>query len=205
MSEEAAEYICKHVYGYDSDTVLAALLTMIDGGKLPELRRAGYGYEDSLLIWAVCELEDRFLNRRKETMKIMLDEGAYMPERAHATDAGLDLKTPNDIIIPPGGSCVVCTGVHVEIPAGCVGMLKSKSGLNVYQDITSEGVIDEGYTGGIAVKLYNNSRYMSREFKAGDKITQLVILPVVIPGEVEVVDEFATTERGDNGFGSSGL
>lgn len=202
MSEEVAEYICKHLYGYDEDAILTAILTVIDSGKLPELRR--HGYEDSLLIWLACELEDKFLNRRSKTMKIMLDGGAYMPERAHATDAGLDLKAPLDISIPPGGSCIVDTGVHVEIPAGCVGMLKSKSGLNVYQDITSEGVIDEGYTGSIMVKLYNNNRFWHRDLKAGNKITQLVILPVVIPDEIEIVDSFEETERGDNGFGSSG-
>lgn len=202
MSSEEAEHICKHLHEYDEDTVLTAILTEIDNGKLPEMRKCGY--VDTLLIWAACELESLLLNRRKETMKIMLDEGAYMPERAHATDAGIDLKTPISVSIPPGGSVIIDTGVHVEIPVGCVGMLKSKSGLNVKQDITSEGVIDEGYTGSIVVKLYNNDNFCGRELKAGDKITQLVILPVVIPDEIKVVTEFATTERGDNGFGSSG-
>ena len=89
-------------------------------------------------------------------MKIKLDPGAYMPERAHVLDAGLDLRTPVDVVIPAGGSAVVDTGVHVAIPMGYVGMLKSKSGLNIKNGITSEGVIDAGYTGAIVAKLYNN-------------------------------------------------
>lgn len=81
-------------------------------------------------------------------------------------------------------------------------MLKSKSGLNVNHDITSEGVIDEGYTGSICIKLYNHggARY---HVKAGDKISQLVILPVLHP-ELELVDALDETERGDNGFGRTG-
>ena len=68
--------------------------------------------------------------------------------------------------------------------------------------ITSEGVIDSGYTGSITVKRYNHSDY-PYGFKAGDKITQLVILPIETP-ELELTDWFEDTDRGDNGFGSSG-
>lgn len=137
-------------------------------------------------------------------MKIMLDRGAYMPHRAHAADAGLDLfcMDGEDRIIPAKGSATFNTGVHVELPPNTVGFLKSKSGLNVHYGITSEGVIDVGYTGAIRVKLYNNS---NRSFivAAGDKISQLVILPILTP-ELELVNAFAETERGDNGFGSTG-
>ena len=89
-------------------------------------------------------------------MKIVLDEKALMPERAHETDAGLDLKSPITVLIPKGGSEAIDTGVHIELPSGTVGMLKSKSGLNVKYGIQSEGVVDEGYTGSICVKLYNH-------------------------------------------------
>jgi dUTP pyrophosphatase len=82
-------------------------------------------------------------------------------------------------------------------------MLKSKSGLNVKHGITSEGVIDVGYTGSIAVKLYNNSD-KAYGFKAGDKISQLVIMPILTPS-FEQVEEFEETERGNNGFGSTGV
>ena len=136
-------------------------------------------------------------------MKIILDEGAFMPERGHATDAGLDLKSPVNKAIPPYGSAVIDTGVHVQLPAGTVGMLKSKSGLNVKHGITSEGVIDEGYTGSIVVKLYNKSKDYYTVYR-GDKITQLVILPVIIPDALSVVDKFDDTDRGAAGFGSTG-
>lgn len=81
-------------------------------------------------------------------------------------------------------------------------MIKSKSGLNVKYGITSEGVIDAGYTGSIVVCLHNTSDY-DYNFTAGDKISQLVILPIITP-TVKLVDEFPVTDRGDNGFGSTG-
>ena len=135
-------------------------------------------------------------------MKIKLDIGAMMPTRAHATDAGLDLYAMETQIVPAKESAKFDTGVHIELPFGTVGMIKSKSGLNVKHGITSEGVIDVGYTGSIVVKLYNHSGYDYKVNK-GDKISQLVILPIVAP-DLELVDELEDTERGNNGFGSSG-
>ncbi len=136
-------------------------------------------------------------------MKVRLDPGAYKPERAHDTDAGLDIRTPSPVHIPRGGYAVVNTGVHVELPQGTCGILKSKSGLSVLHCLhTVDGVIDEGYTGEIVVKLHNGgtgSIYLS----AGDKITQLVIFPVVKP-DIEIVDKLSETERGAAGFGSTG-
>lgn len=135
-------------------------------------------------------------------MEIMLDDGAYMPSRGHKTDAGLDLSTPKAVTVPAYGSAIVDTGVHVDLPHGYAGLLVSKSGLNVKHDITSTGLIDEGYTGSIVVKLYNHGG-KDHEFKAGDKITQLVVIPVVCE-QLEQVSAFNATERGDNGFGSTG-
>lgn len=139
-----------------------------------------------------------------ETMKIKikLDEGAKMPTRAHSTDAGLDIYARATQIVPAKESATFDTGVHIELPQGTVGMLKSKSGLNVKHGITSEGVIDVGYTGSIVVKLYNNSGY-DYTVTAGDKITQLVILPILTP-ELELVGDLESTERGTGGFGSTG-
>lgn len=136
-------------------------------------------------------------------MKIVLDEGAFAPVRAHQTDAGLDLRTPVEFKIRPHDSYVIDTGVHVELPKGTFGQLFSKSGLNVKHSIVSlGGTIDEGFTGSIVVKLYNmgDEEY---HFRAGDKIVQMVILPYLAP-EIEYVDELNETDRGDNGFGSSG-
>lgn len=81
-------------------------------------------------------------------------------------------------------------------------MIKSKSGLNVKENVTSEGVIDAGYTGSIVVKLYNNGDGLVH-IQKGQKISQLVIMPIITP-ELELVDELENTERGDNGFGSTG-
>lgn len=135
-------------------------------------------------------------------MKIKLDPMAWIPERAHDTDAGLDLKSPINITVPARGSVIIDTGVHIQLPPGTCGMLKSKSGLNVKHGITSEGVIDEGYTGSIVVKLYNHT-FDDYHVNIGDKISQLVIVPILTP-ELEFVDELNGGERGDNGFGSTG-
>lgn len=135
-------------------------------------------------------------------MKIKLDEGAFVPVREHATDAGADLRSPVGVVVPARGSCVIDTGVHIQLPHGYVGMLKSKSGLNVKHGITSEGVVDEGYTGSIKAKLYNHSDelYIVRR---GDKITQLVIMPCEYV-DFDVVDKLDDSERGGEGFGSTG-
>ena len=135
-------------------------------------------------------------------MLVALDKGAYMPTRAHKDDAGLDLYAMAGQIVPAKESAVFDTGVHVEIPSGYVGMIKSKSGLNVKHGITSEGVIDAGYTGSIAVKLYNHSGY-DYTVEAGDKISQLVIMPIITP-ELELVESLHCSERGCGGFGSTG-
>lgn len=136
-------------------------------------------------------------------MKIKLDEGAYKPTRAHEIDAGLDLYARENQIVPAKESAIFDTGVHIEIPVGYVGMIKSKSGLNVKHGLSSEGVIDAGYTGSIVVKLYNHSGY-DYTVQAGNKISQIVIMPIITP-ELEEVDELDETERGNNGFGSTGI
>lgn len=127
---------------------------------------------------------------------------AFLPERAHDTDAGADIRTPEGFWLRAHDSEIVATGVHVELPAGTVGMLKSKSGLNTRYGIVSEGVIDEGFSGEIIVKLYNLSDH-DYMFQRGDKITQLVVMPVHYV-TYEQVDEINAGERGTNGYGSTG-
>ena len=150
------------------------------------------------------EISKKFMRQQAEphTLPVRLDPGAYLPQRAHETDAGLDLRTPVDAYVRAGGSTVIDTGVHIQLPPGTVGMLKSKSGLNTKDGIVSEGVIDEGYTGTILVKLYNHGTE-AKQFSQGDKITQLVVLPVLYV-KVEQVEEIQGGDRGDNGFGSTG-
>ena len=135
-------------------------------------------------------------------MKIKLDEGSYMPIRAHDTDAGLDIRSPIAATVLAKDSVIIDTGVHIELPPNTVGMLKSKSGLNVKHDITSEGVIDVGYTGSIVAKLYNHGS-KPYQISRGDKITQLVVLPIIYP-TIEIVEDLKESERGNGGFGSTG-
>lgn len=135
-------------------------------------------------------------------MRIVLDAGAKMPTRAHPDDAGLDIYASESMAIPPMHYATVETGVHVEIPKGCVGLLTSKSGLMSKQGITSRGTIDCGYTGAIRVTLFNHGLDW-RMVRKGDKISQLVILPILTPN-LEAVDSLGETERGDCGFGSTG-
>ena len=144
-----------------------------------------------------------------KNIKVYLEPGAKMPSRAHEGDAGLDIHTTKDVFLYAGNSVTVDTGVHIEIPRGYVGLLKSKSGLNVKHSITGEGVINHGYTGSINVKLYSNTLDEKMHFfNAGDKLIQLLIVPIETP-ELERVSTIAElyggeTERGDGGFGSSG-
>lgn len=135
-------------------------------------------------------------------IKVKLDPGAYIPTRAHEADAGMDLYSPVAGAVYPDDSMTIDTGVHVEIPVGYVGMVKSKSGLNVKYGITSEGVVDAGYTGSIVVKLYNHGN-CAVPIEVGQKISQLVLLPIITP-ELELVNELEDTERGSGGFGSTG-
>jgi dUTP pyrophosphatase len=136
-------------------------------------------------------------------MKIMLDNGAILPTRAHLTDAGLDLYARETRGMEPGQLAVFDTGVHMEFPHGYYGKIESKSGLNIkYGVVSCGGVIDEGFTGSITVKLYNLSQEPYIVSK-GDKIAQLVIQPYATP-KLEIVDELADTPRGTAGFGSTG-
>lgn len=135
-------------------------------------------------------------------MEIMLNDGAYMPSRSHGTDAGLDLRTPKAVTVPAHGRAIIDTGVHVALPHGYAGLLVSKSGLNVNHSITTTELIDEGYTGSIVVKLYNDGEE-DYWFSAGDKITQLLVIPV-LHEPVKPVEGFEPSELGDAGFGSTG-
>ena len=135
-------------------------------------------------------------------MKVVIDEWAYMPTKAHEADAGYDLRAPERVIVRPHDAAIIDLGVHFEIPKGYVGFLKSKSGLNVKFGLTCEGVIDSGYTGSIVAKVYNHTDCVYI-FDKGDKVTQIVFLPV-LSEELELVSTLSEQERGNNGFGSSG-
>ena len=135
-------------------------------------------------------------------MRIKLDPGAFMPVRAHPTDAGLDIRSPFGTVIAPNRSIAIETGVHVQLPPNTCGKIQAKSGLMMHSDILTTGLIDEGYTGQIIVKLFNLGPD-AYHINAGDKIAQLVVQPCIYC-DVEPVDELEKTERGNNGFGSTG-
>ena len=135
-------------------------------------------------------------------MKCVLDKDAILPVRAHAADAGYDLFSREDAIIYGGDCWTFDTGVHLAIPEGWVGDVESKSSLMKHGLIT-DGTVDAGYTGSIRVKLFNLSRCAMSIVK-GQKIAQLVIKKINTP-ELEVVDRLDDTERGEGGFGSTGM
>lgn len=137
-------------------------------------------------------------------MKVKLLPHAFPPERAHPEDAGMDLKAMYGDGILPGASKVFDTGVCMEILPGCFGMVANRSGLNIKHGIVCSGVgiVDEGYTGSIKVKLYNLSDE-TYVVNRGDKIAQLIIIPCEKP-KLEFVERLDDTERGDSGFGSTG-
>lgn len=143
------------------------------------------------------------MQKNKFYMKVQLDDGAKIPKKAHEQDAGYDLFSRETKVVPAGGSQTFDTGVHIAIEPGVAGILFSKSGLNVNHSITSTGVIDSGYTGSIIVKLYNHGEedYTVAE---GDKISQIIFFPILPYSFMKVKELEQDTERGDNGFGSTG-
>lgn len=134
-------------------------------------------------------------------IKAVVDVGANIPTRAHTEDAGLDLYATKEGWIFPKCRKVFGTGFHCSIPSGWVGMLTSKSGM-MLKGITSRGTIDCGYTGEVKAVLFNHSwRFVHIE--KGQKITQLVLMPIATPG-LRLVDSLEETDRLDGGFGSTG-
>jgi len=143
-------------------------------------------------------------------IEMFLEDEALRPIYAHFGDAGADLCSAIDVIIPPGERMLVGTGVHVAIPRGYVGLVHPRSGLALKHGITvlnAPGTIDAGYLGEIGVILYNTSdKYFA--VGVGDRIAQLVIQKVEV-GYFALVSEkdFSknATDRGAGGFGSTGV
>lgn len=131
---------------------------------------------------------------------------AILPTRAHPGDAGLDLYACEAAHIGPGERWGVGTGVAVEIPDGHAGLVLPRSGLARDHGIAlvnAPGLIDAGYRGELRVLLLNTDPAETFKIEPGDRIAQLVIVPVVLAVPVESA-ALAETARGDGGFGSSG-
>ena len=148
----------------------------------------------------------------KSIQVYLIDQNAIVPTRNKITDAGLDLYALEDRFIELNGSAIIRTGISIEIPKGMVGKIEDRSGLASKGLRTGGGVIDSGYNGEIGVVLHNLSSQLASEpvlfrrgyqVRRGDKIAQLLVYPVETPN-VEVVSTVWNSERGSNGFGSSG-
>lgn len=135
-----------------------------------------------------------------------LDPRAVLPARAYEGDAGLDLHALQPIVLGPGERASIPTGVAVEIPEGCAGLVLPRSGLAARHGIAlvnAPGLIDSGYRGEIRVLLLNTDRVHPYDLAPGDRIAQLLVIRHEIATAVEV-DELTGSERGTGGFGSSG-
>ena len=140
-------------------------------------------------------------------LQIVCPDRRLMPTRAHATDAGLDLRCAHKlgVILLPGKRELVNTGVAVNIPAGYVGLVHPRSGWAHKYGITvnnAPGTVDAGYTGNVRVNLINHGQDVV-SIGYGDRIAQLLVQRVELP-KVELVDSLDTTARGTAGHGSTG-
>ena len=141
-----------------------------------------------------------------EVLVQRLDPGLPLPTYEHPGDAGMDLRSRNDVSIEPGGRCLVPTGIAIAMRPGFAAFVHPRSGLALRHGVTvlnAPGTIDAGYRGEISVILVNHDRFESFVILRGDRIAQLVVLSVasVTPAEVS---ELPGSHRGDGGFGSTG-
>lgn len=135
-----------------------------------------------------------------------LDPELPLPAYAHPGDAGADLYAAERLELAPGQRALMRTGVAVAIPDGFVGLTHPRSGLAHRLGLTlvnAPGTIDSGYRGEIHVNLINLDPERTAVIERGDRVAQLVVQPVVRARFTEV-DDFAPTQRGANGHGSTG-
>ena len=135
-----------------------------------------------------------------------IDPSAALPEYAHPGDAGMDVRSVEDRIIPPGGRALVHTGLVMMLPPDAEAQVRSRSGLALKHGVAvlnSPGTIDAGYRGEVGVILVNLGEEPFHVEK-GMKIAQIVVAPVV-RAEIAETDEVDSTDRGAGGFGSTGV
>lgn len=139
-------------------------------------------------------------------LPIKLDKGAYMPTYAHEDDAAADLYALEDMVLPAHSiSNMIKTGVHIGLPEGWMAMIFPRSSIGAKTGLrlsNSAGIIDQSYLGGLGV-IYDNISDSDYTIHAGDRIAQLLVMPSY-RFKAEQVDSLGTTERGENGFGSTG-
>lgn len=137
----------------------------------------------------------------------LLNENAKVPTRGSEYAAGYDLyaATVNDVDIAPHSTVKIGTGISVELPNGTFGAIFARSGLATKKGLrpaNAVGIIDSDYRGEIIVALHNDTNE-DKNIKAGERIAQLIVIPFIAV-EFNITDTLDATERGDNGFGSTG-
>lgn len=157
------------------------------------------------------ELEKNFkIDRPKQKLGFeKVHPDAVEPKYNYPSDSGFDLHSTISSVIPPLGRALIPTGIKLQIPIGYEIQVRSKSGLALKQGLmvlNSPGTVDRGYTGEIMVILFNTNQ---EEYfiKSGDKVAQAVLCPVMDGEVVDLinVEKVDDGERGDNGFGSTGI
>ncbi len=142
-------------------------------------------------------------------MKLLVEfihKDAQLPSYACRGDAGLDLFSVEDLSIDPGDSILVHTGIKIQLPPNTEAQVRPRSGLALKHGITvlnTPGTIDEGYRGEVGVIIINHGKETFNISK-GMRIAQMVVKPV-LEVDVEMVDALSETERGNGGFGSTGV
>ncbi|WP_435415135.1 dUTP diphosphatase [Ruicaihuangia caeni] len=136
----------------------------------------------------------------------VLFKGSHMPEYAHPGDAGADLISTERLVLAPGQRALVPTGLSIALPEGFAAFVVPRSGLAARHGITvvnSPGTVDAGYRGEIKVTLLNTDSSVPYTVEPGDRIAQLIVMPVPRVRFVGV-DELPESVRGAGGFGSTG-
>lgn len=158
------------------------------------------------------EFEDKFMEMMKHKVELKftkITDDAVSPKYNYESDSGFDLHATEDILVEPLGRALVPTGLKFDIPVGYEMQVRPKSGLALKEGLTvlnTPGTVDQGYDGEVKVIIYNiNGK--SYQINKGQKIAQAVLCPVLAGRMVSVtkVVELNTKERGDNGFGSTGI
>jgi dUTP pyrophosphatase len=152
------------------------------------------------------------LNKMIKTKSVgveLIHPDAVFPRYAYPTDSGFDLHSTEDLEIGPFGRVLVPTGLKIDIPEGTEIQVRPKSGLAIKQGLTvlnTPGTVDQGYTGEIQVIVFNTNNY-SVMIPKGMKVAQAVLCPVLNGGVVnlQLVNEVGNKDRGNNGFGSTGI
>jgi dUTP pyrophosphatase len=141
-----------------------------------------------------------------ESVEVLIT-ASTVPDYAHPGDAGADLHAAEAVVLAPGERAMVGTGVSIALPDGYAAFVVPRSGLAAKHGITivnSPGTVDAGYRGEIKVTLLNTDLHQPFEIAVGDRIAQLIIMPVVRATFVQV-DRLPGSQRGEGGFGSTGV